>query len=227
MANDKGKRQKAGPDVGELAPHGAKSRREGAPAQRSQTRRKRCARKQKEVAAPVEEGAEPNASLTEAVAGGGGKKQRTRKSVLHVKRECKQKIIAEMDQIVTGLIEKAKRGSYNEAKLLLTIADKDDGKKAEDKAAQAAADASLAELLLGQLGAVPETKAPVKKKSGRRKKASGKAGSRATSPSRKRKKQPSVEVPEPPEKKAEPITAEETQGAAEPTDTAKPVPAIV
>jgi hypothetical protein len=95
-----------------------------------------------------------------------------------VKQECKQKIIAEMGQIVTGLIEKAKRGSYNEAKLLLTIADKDEGKKAEDEAAQAAADASLAELLLGHLGAAPNPAAPVKKRGGRRKTAgsSTKAG---------------------------------------------------
>ncbi len=211
-------------NVGELAPHRAKSRCDGDPAQPSQTRRMRCARKQKEDRAPVEEGADPNANLTEAAAGEGGNK-RARKSVHHVKQECKQKIIAEMDQIVTGLIEKAKRGSYNEAKLLLTIADKDDGKKAEDKAAQAAADASLAELLLGQLGAVPKTKAPVKKKGGKRKKASGKVGSRATSASRKRQKQPSLEVPEAPKKEAEPIIPEEPQGAAEP-DTAEPVPAI-
>lgn len=91
------------------------------------------------------------------------------KSARRVKRECQQKIIAEMGQIVTGLIEKAKRGSYNEAKLLLTIADKDEGKKTEDKAAQAAADASLAELLLGHLGAVPKPAALVKKRGGRRK----------------------------------------------------------
>jgi len=185
-----------------------------------------CARKQKEDAAPVEEGAEPNASLTEAAAGEGGNK-RTRKSVHHVKQECKQKIIAEMDQIVTGLIEKEKRGSYNEAKLLLTIADKDDGKKAEDKAAQAAADTSLAELLLGQLGAVPKTKAPAKKQGGRRKKASRKVGSRASSPSRKRQKKLSLDVSEPPKKEAEPITPEQPQRAAEPADTAEPVPAIV
>jgi hypothetical protein len=224
MANDKGK--KAQPNVGELAPHRAKSRRDEDPAQRSQTRRMRCAPKEKDDRAPVEEGAEPNASLTKAAAGEGGNK-RARKSVHHVKQECKQKIIAEMDQIVTGLIEKAKRGSYNEAKLLLTIADKDDGKKAEDKAAQAVADASLAELLLGQLGAVPETKAAVKKQGGRRKKASGKVGSRATSPSRKRQKQPSLEVPEAPKKEAEPTIPEEPQGAAEPTDTAEAVPATV
>ncbi len=127
----------------------------------------------KESAAVIEQGAGLNAgSVTDEVTPADGKagKQRTRpKSVRSVKQECKQKIIAEMGQIVTGLIEKAKRGSYNEAKLLLTIADKDDGKKAEGKAAQAAADASLAELLLGQLGAAPEPAAPAKKRGGRRK----------------------------------------------------------
>jgi hypothetical protein len=65
-------------------------------------------------------------------------KARKPRSAKNVKRECKEKIIAEMDQIVSGLIEKAKRGSYNEAKLLLTIADTDEGKGAEEKAAEAA-----------------------------------------------------------------------------------------
>jgi hypothetical protein len=126
----------------------------------------------KENAAAIEQCAELDAPVTEEGTPAGGKagKKRTQsKSARSVKQECKQKIIAEMGQIVTGLIEKAKRGSYNEAKLLLTIADKDEGKKAEDKAAQAAADASLAELLLGHLGAAPKPAAPVKKRGGRRK----------------------------------------------------------
>lgn len=160
--------------AGGSAPHDAKSASSGDPAQRSQTRKMRSARK--ENAAVIEQCAELDAPVTEEGTPAGGKagKKRTQsKSARRVKQECKQKIIAEMGQIVTGLIEKAKRGSYNEAKLLLTIADKDEGKKTEDKAAQAAADASLAELLLGHLGAVPEPApkpaAPVKKHGGRRK----------------------------------------------------------
>jgi hypothetical protein len=128
----------------------------------------------KENASVIEQGAGLGASpMPEEVtpkAGEAGQQRKRPKSAHSVKRECKQKIIAEMGQIVTGLIEKAKRGSYNEAKLLLTIADKDDGKKGEDKAAQAAADASLAELLLGHLGAAPESMAPAKKRASRRKK---------------------------------------------------------
>ena len=144
--------------------------------QRSQTRKMRSARK--ENAAVIEQCAGLDAPVTEEVTpadGKAGKQHMRPKSAHSVKQECKQKIIAEMGQIVTGLIEKAKRGSYNEAKLLLTIAEKDEGKKAEDKAAQAAADASLAELLLGHLGAAPKSAVPVKKRGGRRKTA-GKAG---------------------------------------------------
>jgi hypothetical protein len=126
----------------------------------------------KESAAVIEQGTGLNAgSVTDEVTPAedeAGKPRKRPKSAHSVKQECKQKIIDEMGQIVTGLIEKAKRGSYNEAKLLLTIAE-DDGKKAEDKATQAAADASLAELLLGQLGAAPESAVPAKKRGGRRK----------------------------------------------------------
>jgi len=157
MASDRGKRQKVEKNAGG--------------SQRSQTRRMRSTKK--ESAAVIEQGAGLNAgSVTDEVMPAedeAGKPRKRPKSAHSVKQECKQKIIAEMDQIVDGLIEKAKRGSYNEAKLLLTIADKDDGKKAEDKAAQAAADASLAELLLGQLGAAPESAVPAKKRGGRRK----------------------------------------------------------
>ncbi len=156
--------------AGGSALHHAKSGRGGGAAQRSQTRTMRSTRK--ENAAAIEQSAESDGLVTEEVTPADGKvrKKPTRsKSAQSVKQECKQKIIAEMGQIVTGLIEKAKRGSYNEAKLLLTIADKDEGKKAEDKAAQAATDASLAELLLGHLGAAPKPAAPVKKRGGRRK----------------------------------------------------------
>jgi hypothetical protein len=156
MASDRGKRKTLEQSAGG--------------SQRSQTRKMRSTRKGN--AAVIDQCAELDTLVTGEVTPADGKagKQRTRpKSAHSVKQECKQKIIAEMDQIVTGLIEKAKRGSYNEAKLLLTIADKDEGKKAEDKAAQAAADASLAELLLGHLGAAPKSAVPVKKRGGRRK----------------------------------------------------------
>ncbi|MGA2962024.1 MAG: hypothetical protein ABSD96_10145 [Candidatus Korobacteraceae bacterium] len=148
--------------------------------------------------------------VTEEVMPADGKagKRRTRpKSAHSVKQECKQKIIAEMGQIVTGLIEKAKRGSYNEAKLLLTIADKDNGKKTENKGAQAAADASLAELLLGQLGTVPESAGASKKRGGRRKPAGRSAKARADSPRPRRQKQPLPGNPKVP---------------AEPTETTEP-----
>jgi len=180
MASDRGKRQKVEQNAGGSTPHHAKSTRSGDPAQRSQTRRMRYTKK--ESAAVIEQGAGLNAgSVTDEVTPAedeAGKPRKRPKSAHSVKQECKQKIIAEMDQIVDGLIEKAKRGSYNEAKLLLTIADKDDGKKAEDNAAQAAADTSLAELLLRQLGAAPESAVPAKKRGGRRKTAgsSTKAG---------------------------------------------------
>jgi len=121
----------------------------------------------------IEQGAELNASsATDEVTpaeGKAGKQRKGPKSARSVKWERKQKIIAEMDQIVTGLIKKAKQGSYSQAKLLLTIADKEDGKKAQGKAAQAAAGASLAELLLGELGAGHESAAPAKKRGNRRK----------------------------------------------------------
>lgn len=156
MASDRGKRQKVEKNAGG--------------SQRSQTRRMRSTKK--ESAAVIEQGTGLNAgSVTDEVTPAedeAGKPRKRPKSAHSVKQECKQKIIDEMGQIVTGLIEKAKRGSYNEAKLLLTIAE-DDGKKAEDKATQAAADASLAELLLGQLGAAPESAVPAKKRGGRRK----------------------------------------------------------
>ena len=150
---------------------GQKAERNAGGSQRSQTRKMRSI--PKEYAAVTEQCAGLNASaVTEKVTpaeGEAGRPRKRPKSARSVKQECKQKIIAEMDQIVTGLIEKAKRGSYNEAKLLLTLADRDDGKRAEGQAAQVAADASLAELLLGQLGAAPESAVPAKKRAGRRK----------------------------------------------------------
>jgi hypothetical protein len=155
--------------------------------------------------------------VTEEVMPADGKagKQRTRpKSANSVKQECKQKIIAEMGQIVSGLIEKAKRGSYNEAKLLLTIADKDNGKKTENKGAQAAADASLAELLLGQLGTVPES-AEAKKRSGRRK-TTGSSKAIAVSRSRRRQKAPSTKTPEAPAEPKAPTGPAETAEPATP-----------
>ena len=106
-------------------------------------------------------------------------KQRKRpKSVRSVKRECKQKIIAEMDQIVTGLIEKAKRGSYNQAKLLLTIADKDERQKGGGQSGASGSRRLTGEVAAGAVGCVPEPAVPAKKRGGRRKTAgsSSKAG---------------------------------------------------
>jgi hypothetical protein len=171
MASDKGKRQKVKQNAGG--------------SQRSQTDRRRSTHQ--ENAVEIEQGAELHAgSVTLEVTPAekaAGKQRKRPKSVRSVKRECKKKIIAEMDQIVTGLIAKAKQGSYNQAKLLLTIADKDDGKTAEEKAAQTAADASLAKLLLGQLDASPEAAVPAKKRSNRRKAADSSTKDEVAAPS--------------------------------------------
>jgi hypothetical protein len=121
-----------------------------------------------------------------------------------VKQECTAKIIAEMGQIVTGLIEKAKRGSYNEAKLLLTIAEKEDGKRAEEKAAQAAADVSLAELLLGQLGGDDKPAAKAKARSSKRKS----TGKRRKSGAASKRRRPTAKAPELQEQQASPESAE-------------------
>ena len=156
MASDTGKRQEAGQNGDGVPARRGKSAPGGNSARRSQGRKTRSARKENAAAVNAaagnvnEEGEGLDAgSAAEVTAGKASKRPRTAQKV---KQECKEKIIAEMGQIVTGLIEKAKRGSYNEAKLLLTIAEKEDGKRVEGKSAQAAADASLAELLLGQLG---------------------------------------------------------------------------
>ena len=166
MTSDRGKRQKVEQNAGG--------------SQRRQTRRMRSTKKKNAVA--IEQDAVIKASLvieevTPAEGEAGTQRQRP-KSVRSVKWECKQRIIAEMDQIVTGLIEKAKLGGCSQAKLLLTIADKDDGSKPEDKAARVAADTSLAELLLGEFGGAPKSAVPVKKRGYRRKSAgsSTKAG---------------------------------------------------
>ncbi len=132
----------------------------------------------------IEQGAEFKASLVIAeitpAEGEAGTQRQRPKSVRSVKWACKQRIIAEMDQIVTGLIEKAKQGGCSQAKLLLIMADKDDGQKAEDNAARAAADTSLAELLLKQLGGAPESAVRVKKRGSRRKSAGGSTKAGAT-----------------------------------------------
>ena len=135
-----------------------------------------------------------------------------------------------MGQIVTGLIEKAKRGSYNEARLLLTIAEKEDGKRVEGKSAQAAADASLAELLLGELGGdgkpVAAAKAGSKKRksTGKRRK-TGAASKRRPGSKRPAKKtakaaelepeqqQPSPELPEQQPDQSLPVKAESARSA--------------
>ena len=167
MASDRGKKQKAEQNAGG--------------SQRSQTRSMRSTKQAK--AGAIEQGGELNASLViEEVTpaeGDAGRQRKQAKSFRSAQWECKQRIIAEMDQIVTGLIEKAKQGGCSQAKLLLIIADKDkdDGKKA-DRATQAAADSSLAELLLGELGGAQKSAVPVKKRGYRRKSAgsSTKAG---------------------------------------------------
>jgi hypothetical protein len=167
MASDRGKKQKAEQNAGG--------------SQRSQTRSMRSTKQAK--AGAIEQGGELNASLViEEVTpaeGDAGRQRKQAKSFRSAQWECKQRIIAEMDQIVSGLIEKAKQGGCSQAKLLLIIADKDkdDGKKA-DRAAQAAADSSLAELLLGELDAAPESAGTAQKRGARRKRAgsSAKAG---------------------------------------------------
>jgi hypothetical protein len=182
----------------------------------------RSARKKNAVASEQDGGLNASPASEEVIAAEGeAGKARKPKSAKNVKQECKKKIIAEMDQIVTGLIEKAKRGSYNEAKLLLTIADTDDGKGAEEKAAQAAADASLAELLLGQLGA-SESATPVKTRSSRRKGVGRPSKKGVASRSRRRLKQPSAETAELPQQPDQ--VAPEMPKSEEPAD---PVPTEV
>lgn len=67
-----------------------------------------------------------------------------------VKRKCKQKVVAEMDAIITGLIEKAKK-DCSTAKFLIGFADEpgSPGKGAGDT--ETIHDDSLAELLLERL----------------------------------------------------------------------------
>ena len=160
----------------------------------------------------------------EVTAGKASKRPRTAQ---RVKQECKEKIIAEMGQIVTGLIEKAKRGSYNEAKLLLTIAEKEDGKRVEGKSAQAAADASLAELLLGQFGGDGKPAAAAKArgrkhKSMSKRRKNGAASKRPRGPKQPAKKtaklpelerQPSPELPEQQQDQPLPVKAESVESA--------------
>lgn len=117
--------------------------------QSSQPRRTRSAQK----CLPEKHKAElemPSTSVEAAPAKNTDGKRARKKSARRVKRECKQKIISEMDQIVNGLIKKAKQGGYNQAKLLLTLADGNDEVGKAAKAAQTT-ESSLAELLLEQL----------------------------------------------------------------------------
>jgi len=186
MASDTGKRQEAGQNGDGVPARRGKSTPGGNSAGCSQGRKTRSARKENAAVSGAGEGRDAEAS----------KRPRTAQKI---KQECKAKIIAEMGQIVTGLIEKAKRGSYNEAKLLLTIAEKEDGKRVEDKAAQAAADASLAELLLGQLGG--DGKPAAKAKAGGRKRKS--TGKRRKSGAAKRRR-PTAKAPELQEQQAKP-----------------------
>jgi len=202
MASDTGKRQEAGQNGDGVPARRGKSTPGGNSAGRSQGRKTRSARKENAAVSEAGEGRDAS-SAAEATARKASKRPRTAQKV---KQECKEKIIAEMGQIVTGLIEKAKRGSYNEAKLLLTIAEKEDGKRVEDKAAQAAADASLAELLLGQLGGDGKPAAKAKARS-RKHKSTGKRRKSGAASKRRRPKQPAKETakaPELPEQQAKP-----------------------
>ena len=244
MASDRGKRQEAGQN-GDGVPHRrGKSAPGGNSARRSQGRKTRSGRKENAAAVNAtagnanEEGEGLDGSAAEVTAGKASKRPRTAQKV---KQECKEKIIAEMGQIVTGLIEKAKRGSYNEAKLLLTIAEKDDGKRVEEKSAQAAADTSLAELLLGHLGE-DEKPAAKAKAGGRQRKSTGKRRKSGAAPKRRRgpkrpaketakapelqqeqQRQPSPELPRQQQDQALPVKAESTESAVPaPTESAAP-----
>ncbi len=203
MASDRGKRQKAGQNGDGVPARRGKSTPGGNSARRSQGRKTRSARKENAAVVNAaagnvnEEGEGLDAgSAAEVTAGKASKRPRTAQ---RVKQECKEKIIAEMGQIVTGLIEKAKRGSYNEAKLLLTIAEKEDGKRAEEKSAQAAADASLAELLLGHLGGDGKPATAAKARGGKRKSTGKRRKSGAVSKRRRGPKQPAKDTAKAPE----------------------------
>ena len=77
---------------------------------------------------------------------------RRRQTARGKKKECKEQVVSEMDQIITGLIRKAKQGSVSHAKFLLDFAEEEPG--AEAAAAESEKDAageSLAEVLLQRL----------------------------------------------------------------------------
>jgi len=199
MASNRGKRQEAGQNGDGVPARRGKSTAGGNSAGRSQGRKTRSARKENAAASEASEGLDAGSAAE--VTAEANKRPRTAQKV---KQECTAKIIAEMGQIVTGLIEKAKRGSYNEAKLLLTIAEKEDGKRAEEKAAQAAADVSLAELLLGQLGGDDKPAAKAKARSSKRKS----TGKRRKSGAASKRRRPTAKAPELQEQQASPESAE-------------------
>ena len=208
MASDTGKRQEAGQNGDGVPARRGKSKPGGNSARRSQGRKTRSARKENAAVVNAaagnvnEEGEGLDAgSAAEVTAGKASKRPRTAQKV---KQECKEKIIAEMGQIVTGLIEKAKRGSYNEAKLLLTIAEKEDGKRVGEKSVQAAADVSLAELLLGQLGGDGKPAAAAKARGKKRKSTGKRRKSGAASKRRRAPKRPGKETAKAPELEQEP-----------------------
>lgn len=205
MASNRGKRQEAGQNGDGVPARRGKSTAGGNSAGRSQGRKTRSARKENAAASEASEGLDAGsaAEVTAAVSGTREASKRPR-TAQKVKQECTAKIIAEMGQIVTGLIEKAKRGSYNEAKLLLTIAEKEDGKRAEEKAAQAAADVSLAELLLGQLGGDDKPAAKAKARGSKRKS----TGKRRKSGAASKRRRPTAKAPELQEQQASPESAE-------------------
>ena len=77
---------------------------------------------------------------------------RNRQTARGKKKECKEQVVNEMDQIITGLIRKAKQGSVSHAKFLLDFAEEEPGAEAApDESGKDAAGESLAEVLLQRL----------------------------------------------------------------------------
>lgn len=70
-----------------------------------------------------------------------------------VKKRCKQKVMAQMDVIITTLIKKAKEGSCSHAKFLIDFADEDEKSEECGTTVTEEDESSLAELLLRRLDA--------------------------------------------------------------------------
>jgi hypothetical protein len=128
---------------------------------------------------PAKQRAQPDQSGTGPPAATPGAKQVRAKPARRVKKQCKQQVVNQMDQIITGLIRKAKEGSVSHAKFLLDFADANavgaqpatgkKGRRSAQEKASAEGD-SLAELLLHRLdgesegpsAALPAAKAPTR-----------------------------------------------------------------